>query len=217
MFSSLEDRVERVIDRLVRGRRLPPRGLAEADLEPTAALLAAMREPEPRMSAGLRRRLARQLAAEPEPSPITRRTALGAAAGLVAGALGATALERFGATSSAARRAAVAAGIMRPAGGAWVPVAQLSELSEAGPVRVVAGEMVAYLFRSGDSVRAVSAICSHLPCALSWQAADSLLNCPCHNVNFTDRGVPAGSGYEIPALPSIEARVRGGFVEILSG
>lgn len=216
MFSSLEDRVERLIDGLLRGRRLPRRGPAEPDLLPTAALLAAMREREPRMSPGLRRRLARQLAAEPEPNPVTRRTALGAAAGLVAGALGVSALERFGAPSGA-RHAPVAAGIMKPGGGAWVPVAQLSELSEAAPVRVVAGEAVAYLFRSGDIVRAVSAVCSHLPCALRWQASESLLNCPCHNVNFSDRGVPAVSDYEIPALPSIEVRVRRGTVEILSG
>lgn len=217
MFSSLEARVERLVEGLVRGHRLPRRRLPDSDLVRTAALLAAIREPEPRMGAGLRRQLARQLAAEAEPSHLTRRTALGAAAGLIAGALGAGALERLGGPSKAARPAAVAAGIMKPGRGEWVAVAQLSELSEAGPVRVVAGDRVAYLFRSGESVRAVSAICSHLPCALSWQAAASLLNCPCHNVNFSDRGAPVDSGYEIPSLPPIEVRVTRGTVEVLSG
>ncbi len=86
--------------------------------------------------------------------------------------------------------AAVAGGIMQPAGGRWIGVATLADLVEAQPVKVVAGDLVAYVFRRGDEVSAVSGMCSHLPCALDWRRGSALFNCPCHNVNFSPNGLP---------------------------
>ena len=63
---------------------------------------------------------------------------------------------------------------MQPAGGRWVEVALLSQLSETAPTRVVAGDQVAFLFRQGDQVTGVSGLCTHWPCALNWHATVSI-------------------------------------------
>ncbi len=220
MFRSLEVRADRLVERLLRGRRLPKvlRNSPEAEIARVAATLASGRVTEPRMSARLRRRLEQQLAAEAPiaevGSAVTRRTALGAAAGVLAGALGVAAFEGLRAPAVQGP-AAVVGGIMKPGGGRWIQVASLNEISDR-PVRVVAGDLVGYLFRSGKGVKAVSAVCSHLPCALDWKPEGGTLNCPCHNVDFTTDGLPLRPDYDVAPLQSIQVRVVGGVVEVLS-
>ncbi|HEY8811075.1 MAG TPA: Rieske (2Fe-2S) protein [Candidatus Dormibacteraeota bacterium] len=215
MFEDLEGRIDRLVDGLLGGRRLKARvgDAAERDAIMAAAELAAAREGYPRMSPAFRRRLADALRAGQSPRLLTRRTALGAVAGLAAGAVGAAALSRL---PQAPARPGVAGGVMAPAGGRWIVVALLSQLSETAPTQVVAGDQVAYLFRKGDQVTGVSAVCTHWPCALNWQAANSSLNCPCHNVNFTPEGRSANPNYEVPALPQFQVKVEDGRVSIFS-
>ena len=105
---------------------------------------------------------------------------------------------------------------MKPAGGHWIEVALLSELSETVPTRVVAGDQVAFLFRKGDKVTGVSGVCSHWPCALNWQAATAALDCPCHNVSFTSDGRTTDPKYEVPPLPQFQVKVEDGRVSVFS-
>jgi len=215
MFEDLEGRIDRLVEGLLRGRRLKARGgdAAERDAIMTAAELAAAREGYARMSPAFRRRLTDTLRAGEAPGLLTRRTALGAVAGLAAGAVGAAALSRL---PQAPPKPGLAGGVMAPAGGRWIVVALLSQLSETAPTQVVAGDQVAYLFRKADQVTAVSAVCTHWPCALNWQAASSSLNCPCHNLNFTAEGRSANPSYAVAALPRFRVRVEDGQVSIFS-
>jgi cytochrome b6-f complex iron-sulfur subunit len=217
MFEDLEGRIDRLVDGLLRGRRLKARiaDAGERDAIMAAAELAAAREGYPRMSPAFRRKLTGTLRAGDARGLVTRRTALGAVAGLAAGAVGAAALSRLPSGPAAPAGPRIAGGVMRPAAG-WVEVAILSQLSDKEPTRVVAGDQVAYLFRQGDQVSAVSAVCTHWPCALNWQAASSLLNCPCHNVNFAPDGRSASLNYEVPPLPKFSVKVVDGRVLLSS-
>ena len=173
-----------------------------------AAELAAAREGYPRMSPAFRRKLVDTLKSGTAQPSVTRRTALGAAAGLAAGALGAAALGKLPGTAPAAAR------------GKWIPVATLSQLSEAEPTRVVAGDLVAYLFRTGEQVTGVSGICTHWPCALKWQGQaieGGALNCPCHNINFAPDGRSTDPNYTAPPLPQVLVRIEAGKVLVFSG
>jgi cytochrome b6-f complex iron-sulfur subunit len=218
MFEDLEGRIDRLVEGLLRGKRLKARAAdaAERDAIMAAAELAAAREGYPRMSPAFRRRLASTLRAGEAPGLVTRRTALGAVAGLAAGAVGAAALGRLpkGAQAPAAPR--VAGGVMQPAGGRWIEVALLSQLSETEPTRVVAGDQVAFLFRRGDQVTGVSGLCTHWPCALNWHATSSALDCPCHKVSFAPDGTTTDPKYEVPSLPQFKVRVEGGKVSVFS-
>jgi nitrite reductase/ring-hydroxylating ferredoxin subunit len=218
MFEDLEGRIDRLVEGLLRGKRLRARVADAAQREAimAAAELAAAREGYPRMSPAFRRKLADTLRAGRTPGLVNRRTALGAVAGLAAGAVGAAALSRLPAGPGAPPAPGVASGVMQPAGGRWIEVALLSQLSEAAPTRVVAGESMAYLFRQGDRVTGVSAVCTHWPCALNWQAANSTLNCPCHNLNFEPDGDSANSDYQAPPLPSFQVKVENGRVSIFT-
>lgn len=225
MFRDLESRIDRLVDDLLRGRRLRAgaREAAEREAIMAAAELAAAREGYPRMSPAFRRKLVDTLKSGTAQPSVTRRTALGAAAGLAAGALGAAALGRLPGTAPAAARVpapGIAGGLMRPAGGKWVPVATLSQLSEAEPTRVVAGDLVAYLFRKGEQVTGVSGICTHWPCALKWQGQaieGGALNCPCHDINFAPDGTSTDPSYKVPPLPQVLVRIEAGKVLVFSG
>ena len=218
MFEDLEGRIDRLVEGLLRGKRLEARvaDAAERDAIMAAAELAAAREGYPRMSPAFRRRLASTLREGRAPGLVTRRTALGAVAGLAAGAVGAAALSRLPSGAQAPAAPRVAGGVMQPAGGRWIVVALLSQLSETQPTRVVAGDQVAYLFRRGDHVTGVSGVCSHWPCALNWQAATSALDCPCHPVSFTPEGRTTDPKYEVPPLPQFQVKVEGGRVSVFS-
>ena len=153
---------------------------------------------------------------------VTRRTALGAVAGLAAGATGVAVLGRLtgGAEPAPARAPAIAGGVMRSGSGRWIPVAALADLSQTAPTRVIAGDVVAFLFRDGDRVRGVSGICSHAnwPCALNWEGAaeNGVLVCPCHNVEFNPDGATTEVNYNVPPLPAVQVKVVGGQVLVYS-
>jgi nitrite reductase/ring-hydroxylating ferredoxin subunit len=215
MFEDLEGRIDRLVESLLRGQRLKarPADAAERDAIMAAAELAAAREGYPRMTPAFRRKLAGTLHAGQAPGLMTRRTALGAVAGLAAGAVGAAALSRIPGGTAAPR---VAGGVMKPAGGHWIEVALLSELSETAPTQVVAGDQVAFLFRKGDKVTGVSGVCSHWPCVLNWEAATSALACPCHKVSFSPDGQTADPKYEVPPLPQFQVKVEDGRVSVFS-
>jgi cytochrome b6-f complex iron-sulfur subunit len=218
MFEDLEGRIDRLVAGLLRGKRLRARvgDAAEREAIMAAAELAAAREGYPRMSPAFRRKLTDTLQSGRSPGLVSRRTALGAVAGLAAGAVGAAALSRLPGGTPARTAPVLAGGVMQPAGGRWIEVALLSQLTETAPTRVVAGDQVVYIFRSGEQVTGVSAVCTHWPCALNWQAADSALNCPCHNLNFAPDGHSTNPKYEAPPLPSFQVKVVAGRVSIFT-
>jgi nitrite reductase/ring-hydroxylating ferredoxin subunit len=211
-----ENRVDRIVSDLLHGRRLRLRG---GDAEEKAAItaaarLAAARQGPQRMNAGFRKRLEQALESAPKEPWMTRRAALvagfGLAATAVAGGLVGRALE------PAATTKRVAGGPVNPIDGRWVDVAALSDLAEGQGKRVTAGGVGAFLFRRGDTVTAVTSICTHLPCELWWNGAQALLDCTCHPASFTPDGKSTDPTYPLPTLNQVHARVTtAGRVEVL--
>ena len=199
-----ENRVEKIVSDLLRGRRLKLRG---GDAEEKAAIaaaarLAGARQGPQRMHPAFRKRLAQTLEQTQYEGGLTRRAALVAGLGLAAGAAGGGLLGRATAPSFAAS----GGGPIDPSKGVWTDVAAMSDLREGYGKLVVAGSVRAFVFKQGDSVSAVSSICSHLPCELWWDGENSHLACPCHPAAFNPDGKPA-DGYTLPALNKVHARV----------
>lgn len=209
-----ENRVERIVSGLLRGRRLKLRG-GDADEKEAiimAARLSAARQGPQRMSPAFRQRLVRQLESAPEQAWMTRRAALVAGIGVAAGIVGG---ELLGRSLEGARAPAVATNhVIQPANGRWMDVGALEDFQDGQARAVKAGAVGAFVVRSGDSVSAVSSICSDLPCELWWDGSQSALVCPCHNRAFTARGASIGN-YPLPSLDVVKARVNNGRVEVL--
>jgi nitrite reductase/ring-hydroxylating ferredoxin subunit len=208
-----ENRIERIVADLLRGKRLKLRGgdAEEKEAITTAARLAGTRQGPQRMRPEFRHRLQRQLEATPAEGWMTRRAALVAGIGLAAGAAGGTLLGR--ATGSPAPKAS--AEPIEPLHAVWTDVGSMDDLVEGQGKRVTAGGVSAFVFRRGEQVTAVSAVCSHLPCDLVWDGAGAHLACPCHPARFTADGQPLGS-YGLTALHSVHVRVTAaGRVEVL--
>ena len=212
-----EERLERIISDLLRGRRLKLRGgdAEEKEAITAAARLAGARQGRQRMSPAFRKRLAETLQQAPEQTAqgrwLTRRAALVAGLGLAAGAAGGTLLGR----NLHAETPQAGGEPIDPVNGRWVDVAAMSDLKEGQGHHVVAGSVSAYVFRHGDTVTAVSSICSHLPCELWWDSDNANLQCPCHPVSFRPDGRPTDA-YTLPALNTVHVRVTpAGRVEVL--
>jgi nitrite reductase/ring-hydroxylating ferredoxin subunit len=208
-----EDRLERIVDDLLHGRRLKLRGgdAEEKEAITTAARLAGARLGPQRMHPALRKRLAATLAQGSPEGWLTRRAALVAGLGLAAGAAGGTLVGR-----TLRPETHVAGGEpIEPAHGRWVDVAAMADLAEGQGRYVVAGRVSAFVFRRGETVTAVSAICSHLPCELWWDGQNANLACPCHPATFEPDGHPS-AGYSLPSLSTVHVRVTdAGRVEVL--
>ena len=208
------DRLDAIVQRLLKGKRaaVRPQDADDRDALLAAARLAAARESYPRMSSRFRRRLAAQLS-KPSSERLTRRSALVAGVALAAGAVAGFEVPRL--FEGASGRPAPAATTVNPRPGRWHDIGALAGLPEGQGVRVTAGAVGAFVFRQGNTVTAVSSICSHLPCALDWRAPERVLLCPCHNRTFSAEGESTDDAYPLPALPRVQARVVKGRVELL--
>jgi nitrite reductase/ring-hydroxylating ferredoxin subunit len=212
-----ENRIEQIVDDLLHGRRLRLKAgdAEEKEAIIAAARLAAARQGPQRMSPVFRRRLARVLDSEPGEPRLTRRAALVAGLGIAAAGL-AGGLVGKALAPSAAPVPLSASSPLVPTNGRWTDVGALADFSEGQGQLVKAGAVGAFVFRRGETVTAVSSMCSHLPCELWWESGSSLLECPCHPVSFTADGKPSSPSYTLPALNEIKARVTAaGRVEVL--
>lgn len=215
-MSKPEDRVERIVSDLLRGRRLRLRaGDAEEKASITlAARLVAARQGSQRMHPAFRNRLEQSMRSAPKEPWMTRRAALVAGFGLAAGAVTGGVISR--AMEPARTTAKTAGTAINPIDGRWVDVAAMADLVDGQGKRVTAGGVGAFLFRRGDSVTAVSSICSHLPCELWWDGGQGTLDCPCHPASFTPDGKSTDTTYPLPSLNTVHVRVTAaGRVEVL--
>jgi nitrite reductase/ring-hydroxylating ferredoxin subunit len=199
------------------GRRLKLRG---GDAEEKAAItmaarLAAARQGVPqRMNPAFRKRLAQALESAPKEPWMTRRAALVAGFGLAATAVAGGIVGRALEPAHAPTR--LAGGPVNPIPGKWVDVAALADLAEGQGKRVTAGGVGAFLFRRGETVTAVTSICTHLPCELLWNGGHGLLDCSCHPASFTPEGKSTDPTYPLPTLNKVQVRVTtAGRVEVL--
>ncbi|HVC78785.1 MAG TPA: Rieske 2Fe-2S domain-containing protein [Candidatus Micrarchaeaceae archaeon] len=211
-----ENRVERIVSDLLRGKRLRLRGgdADEKEAITAAARLVAAGQGVQRMQPAFRKRMAQALDAAPSGAWLTRRAALvaglGVATGVAAGGLIGRAMQPY--PSAYVRSARLVA----PSYGRWVDVGALADFTEGQARRVTAGAVGAFLFRRADTVSAVSSICSDLPCELQWNEGTHVLDCPCHPASFTTGGAPTNNAYSLPSLDLVSVRVTdAGRVEVL--
>jgi cytochrome b6-f complex iron-sulfur subunit/menaquinol-cytochrome c reductase iron-sulfur subunit len=109
----------------------------------------------------------------------------------------------------------------------WVRVGRLDDLPQGEPRRlqVIGDERDAFtlvrdqmlgsvwVVREGDKVRAMSATCPHLGCAIDLGADKKSFGCPCHASRFALSGATE-AGPSPRGMDALEARVEGGWVEI---
>jgi nitrite reductase/ring-hydroxylating ferredoxin subunit len=206
MSEKHENRVERIVNDLLRGRRLKLRGgdAEEKEAIIMAARLAAARQGPQRMSPAFRQKLARQLESRTPDGWLTRRAALVAGLGVAAGAVGGGLIGR---SLDLTQPAGAAGTVIQPDSGRWFDVGSLDEFTPGQAHLVRAGAVGAFVMRQGDSVSGVSSICSDLPCELWWDNAHAVLACPCHNRSFTAQGKSTDTLYPLPPLDVVMVRV----------
>jgi cytochrome b6-f complex iron-sulfur subunit len=216
------DRVARFVDDLLRGRR-PRRFEAspeEAEAITTAAGLAAARVGSDLPDKAALDRIHRRLSAALDESPagdrrLSRRawlqTAGAAAAALVVG----VALDEV-VKQRQESGAGGPASTLLPENGAWRPVAAVSQIPPGHAMTVSTASLDAVIINDGESISAVSGVCTHLGCKLQPDDANRKLDCPCHQTAFAWTGkVLYYRLKSAPAsLPRIPSRVNDGQVEL---
>jgi Rieske Fe-S protein len=116
-----------------------------------------------------------------------RLTAAGGLAALAsAGCMGDTGSDRSSGGSEASRSAALPTPSSLPS---RRELAALAAVPDGGALDVssAAGDP-AYLIRNGDSIRALSATCTHARCTVGWEASSRQFRCPCHRGTYDDQG-----------------------------
>lgn len=229
MADELDPRAERFaryLDSLTDGGRPSPEDVAGEDegemarlaAEIAAATGAGAGDPDPAFLEQLRLRMRAAdegVAAVQVPPPVrergvapggrlawrlTRRDLLrggaGVAAGLAAGTIGVSLAARpsqgptLGGTDELVAE-----------DGFWVEVALLADLPDGSAQRFTTAAFDGYVVNDGGEVRALSSVCTHMGCTLSYRPDWRDLRCPCHGASFDLQGRLAngrGSWRETP-------------------
>lgn len=109
----------------------------------------------------------------------------------------------------------------------WLRAVRLADLPEGEPRRVVmvgdardaftvtAAELLGsvWLVRHGAEVRALSATCPHLGCAIDLAPDKKVFSCPCHTSNFAIDGATQ-SGPSPRPMDTLATRVKDEWVEV---
>jgi nitrite reductase/ring-hydroxylating ferredoxin subunit len=207
------ERFDRYLDALLAGERPSPDDVAdrdEAEMARLAAELSAAADPDlggpdPAFLEQLRLRMRQAdhgIAAVQEPLPlrpgigpprssvrVTRRQLLQAglvgAAGLAAGAVGATILRQpeLGEELIWDDGSGLVSG-----DGRWFPVANLDDLPIGTALRFTTPAFEGYLVNDSGNIRALVAVCTHMGCSLHFRESWNDLRCPCHGASFDLNG-----------------------------
>lgn len=218
-MSDWPDRLNRFVEALRIGKRPEP-GLARTpeELEELrmAALLAGARpgfdEPDPAFTTKLRERVGVDGSA---PGPmVTRGRLLRVAAIWVAGLAGGFGLDR---AWQRFQPSPARSSTFKLSGGRWYAVGEFANLAPGVAKPVDAGAVPAFVLRDGDSVRALSRVCTHMGCLLQFNTDEGELQCPCHGAVFDLNGQPDPEYVKmaLPALPPLTARVVKGMIYVL--
>lgn len=102
-------------------------------------------------------------------------------------------------------------------GGVWFAVGPIDKIANQSAIAFDAGAVPAFVLRDGQSVRALSRVCTHMGCLLHYNAAERELDCPCHGAVFDLQGhvAPEYNTMSLPPLPSIDVRVENGTIYVL--
>ncbi|GAA4148059.1 Rieske (2Fe-2S) protein [Actinospica acidiphila] len=148
---------------------------------------------------------------QPASGPARRTVVAAAGAAGLAVALTACGGSDDGATAApaesggAADDAANGGGSGGSAGG--TPLASTADIPEGGG-KVFADQRVVVVQPSAGEFKAYSATCTHQGCAVK-SVSDGLINCPCHNSNFSVTDGSVSSGPATKPLPEVRIAVDG--------
>ncbi|MFE7937017.1 Rieske (2Fe-2S) protein [Streptomyces griseoincarnatus] len=148
---------------------------------------------------------------QPASGPARRTVVAAAGAAGLAVALTACGGSDDGATAApaesggAADDAANGGGSGGSAGG--TPLASTADIPEGGG-KVFADQRVVIVQPSAGEFKAYSATCTHQGCAVK-SVSDGLINCPCHNSNFSVTDGSVSSGPATEPLPEVRITVDG--------
>jgi cytochrome b6-f complex iron-sulfur subunit len=224
MTDSPADRVAQFVDDLLHRRR--PRRFAASEDE-VAAMSAAAGLASARVGADLPDKAAldrihKRLSDAMDERPVvqgnfTRRTLLRtmgtAAAALVVGAGVGELLTKQGQPAAPGTTSAT---VLMPDNGVWRPVAAVTQLPAGHAMAVSTGSIDAVIVNDGNTISAVSGICTHLGCKLQPDDPGRKLNCPCHQTAFGWSGkvLYYRLKAEPASLPQIPSRVNEGQIEL---
>ncbi|MGA5260637.1 Rieske (2Fe-2S) protein [Streptomyces griseoincarnatus] len=148
---------------------------------------------------------------QPASGPARRTVVAAAGAASLAVALTACGGSDDGASAApaesggAADDAANGGGSSGSAGG--TPLTSTADIPEGGG-KVFADQKVVVVQPSAGEFKAYSATCTHQGCAVK-SVSDGLINCPCHNSNFSVTDGSVSSGPATKPLPEVRITVDG--------
>ena len=125
---------------------------------------------------------------------ITRREALlvtvgFGSGGALASAIWAGALDSDDQPDGPTAEEETPSSVPTPAESSLRELAAVETIPDGGALDVsAAADEPAYLTRTGDSVRAMSATCTHASCVVAWQAGSRRFECPCHRGAYDAEG-----------------------------
>ena len=211
-------RFDRYLDSLIGGGRPSPDDVGdrdEAEMARLAAEISAAADPsggapDPAFVDQLRRRMRAAdegIAAVQVPPPV--RPGLGGITSvrisrrqlLTGGVIGATGIAAGALGAAVLRQAEDGSGAMIwddgsdliAGDGEWVEVASLADLPEGGAVRFSTAAFDGFVVNDAGTIRALSAVCTHMGCTLRWRQGWQDLRCPCHGASFDLQGRLANS------------------------
>jgi nitrite reductase/ring-hydroxylating ferredoxin subunit len=211
------DRIAQFVDDLIHNRR-PRRFNASAEEMQAVQGAATLRTARPGAdlpSGDFIDRLGRQLRSQMEPSPahgsVTRRALLRTAGLAAAAGVAGAVIDRTIVSQPLGEQA------MMPDHGTWRPVAALVDVPAGQAIRFSSGSVEGVVINDRGTVKAVSAVCTHQGCLLLLDAAAHRLRCPCHPTVFSVTGKLLSHSLATPPanLPTLQARVRDGQIEVL--
>lgn len=94
-------------------------------------------------------------------------------------------------------------------GGALTTTADIPE----GGGKVFGSEKVVVVQPSAGTYKAYSAVCTHAGCGVK-SVADGVINCPCHNSNFSIEDGSVKSGPATKPLPEVKITVSGDSISL---
>ncbi len=97
--------------------------------------------------------------------------------------------------------------------GWWLPVVTTAALQPGQAVRFSSAALEGFVVNDAGSVRAMSAVCTHMGCILRFNQDQQRLDCPCHGASFKLDGSPLSRDY-LSSLPLLSSRVRDGHIEV---
>ncbi|MEV5017449.1 Rieske (2Fe-2S) protein [Streptomyces sp. NPDC053780] len=96
--------------------------------------------------------------------------------------------------------------------GAGAALAATADIPEGGGM-VFADQKVVVTQPSAGEFKAFSATCTHQGCAVK-SVSDGVINCPCHNSNFSITDGSVQSGPALKPLPAVQITVSGDSIQL---